>query len=152
MDWTAAQDYCESNHSYLVNVRNSSENDRVSSLASDRIWIGLRRKTWNSWSDQSPVTFTHWSRKQPDNNGDTMESCAAVNATTGTWWDVNCNTKQHFVCQDYYILRKTTFKLKFKSEANLNHPAVKQQILDQVLQDGRWLLLKSYSHIFYVSF
>lgn len=134
MSWTDAQDYCESNYSHLVNVRNSSENEHVSSLVSDRTWIGLRRKTWNYWSDQSPVTFTNWNSKQPDNYGDTMESCAVVNATTGTWWDVNCNTKQHFVCQNYYILRKTTFKLKFKSETDLNDPAAKQQILEQVLR------------------
>lgn len=134
MPWNQAKEYCRSKYTDLVSVRNKSENKLISSLLLKKSWIGLRRKAWDYWSDQSPVTFTNWNRSQPDNNGGTMESCAVVNTTTGMWWDVDCKAKHYFICQKARIRNKTTLKLKFQSEADMNDPVVKQQILEQVLQ------------------
>uniref|UniRef100_A0A8C4GX81 C-type lectin domain-containing protein n=1 Tax=Dicentrarchus labrax TaxID=13489 RepID=A0A8C4GX81_DICLA len=130
--WHEARAFCRSKYTDLVSVRNRSENDHIISLQPKRAWIGLHRNLWAYWSDQSHSTFTNWNEGQPDNNGDTMESCAAVNTTTGTWWDVDCNSKHYFICEEFKIRHKKTFKLKFQSEADLNDPAVQQQILEQL--------------------
>lgn len=58
MNWTEAKKYCMSNYTNLATVKNSSENELISSLLSTNSWIGLFRKTWNYWSDKSRVTFT----------------------------------------------------------------------------------------------
>ncbi|XP_044028304.1 C-type mannose receptor 2-like [Siniperca chuatsi] len=110
-----------------------SESNHISSLLSEYTWIGLRRKPWAYWSDQRPTTFTNWNEGQPNNNGDTMTPCVAVNITTGTWWDVDCKAEHYFICQSVpHPQHKTTFKLKFQSEADLNDPAVQQQMLEQM--------------------
>uniref|UniRef100_A0A3B4T8G0 C-type lectin domain-containing protein n=1 Tax=Seriola dumerili TaxID=41447 RepID=A0A3B4T8G0_SERDU len=52
-------------------------------------------KSWAYWSDSRPTNFTNWHTGRPDNDG----SCAAVNATTGTWWNNNCKATRSFICQ-----------------------------------------------------
>ena len=60
-----------------------------------------------------------------------MISCAVIIRETGKWLDTDCQDKSHFVCQNYSY-HKTTFELKFQSEADLNDPVVQQQMLKQV--------------------
>lgn len=134
-NWGKARLYCRANYTDLVSVRNMSENEEISKLMTSASWIGLHRHRWARWSDKTPRAFTKWNRGQPDNNGDTMASCVAVSTTTGTWWDVDCKAKHHFVCQNVsYPLPRAQHRtmLKFQSEADLNDPAAQQQILEQV--------------------
>uniref|UniRef100_A0A3Q4BZI3 C-type lectin domain-containing protein n=1 Tax=Mola mola TaxID=94237 RepID=A0A3Q4BZI3_MOLML len=100
MTWEQAKAHCRSSYTDLVSVRNSTENALVSSLVSQKTWIGLHRKNWDYWSDQSPVTFTNWSSNQPDKRGNSMELCAVVNTTTGTWSVVDCSSKHYFICEN----------------------------------------------------
>ncbi|GAA6229135.1 macrophage mannose receptor 1-like [Lates japonicus] len=132
--WNQARQYCRSNYTDLASVMNSFDNYMINQLLSENSWIGLHRHKWASWSDGKPTTFTNWNESQPDNSGKSMSSCAVVNTTTGTWWDVNCWDEHYFICQKVHPIpeRKTTFKLKFQSEADLTDPAVQQQILEQL--------------------
>lgn len=131
MTWDQAMRYCRSNYTDLASVRYMSENNLISSLLTKSTWIGLHRKLWASWSDQTPRTFTNWNKGQPDN--DVPPSCAVVNTTTGTWWDIDCEAKHYFICQNVLSSHyKTMLKLKFQSEADLIDPAVQKQILEQV--------------------
>nr|XP_046273796.1 macrophage mannose receptor 1-like [Scatophagus argus] len=132
MSWHEARAYCRSKYTDLVSVRNMSENNHISSLLSETTWIGLHRKNWAYWSNQRPSTFTNWNKEQPRSSGETVASCAVVNTTTGTWWDVDCTEKHYFVCHKVQIEHKMTFKLKFQSEDDLNDPAVQEQILEQL--------------------
>lgn len=135
MKWAQARDYCRANYTELASVRNMSENTIISSLLTENTWIGLRRRIWNQWSDQTPRTFTNWKSGQPDNDRETMDLCVAVNTTTGDWSNVDCKVEHFFICQNLtYPQRKLTHKLKFQSEADLSDPAIQQQILDQVQQ------------------
>ncbi|XP_037651416.1 L-selectin-like [Sebastes umbrosus] len=131
MTWHEARTYCRSRYTDLVSVRNSSENNNISSLQSEWTWIGLHRKIWAYWSDQTPKNFTNWKEGQPMKTQETLKLCAAVNTTTGRWSAVGSDMKHHFICQ-YQPLQRQTFKLKFQSEADLNDPAVQQQILEQL--------------------
>ena len=133
MTWHKARTYCQSSYTDLVSVRNMSENDHISSLLSEKSWIGLTRKNWGHWSDQSLTSFTKWNAGQPHSNEKPVGFCAVVNTTTGTWWDVDCKEKHYFICQKVLLQHKMTFQLKFQSKADLNDPTVQQQILEQVM-------------------
>ena len=133
MTWNQAKEYCKSNYTDLASVRNSTENALISSLVTGRSWIGLHRNNWDLWSDQSPVTFAKWTKNQADKSGNSMDSCAAVNTTAGTWSVLDCSSKQHFICQKVKVSSKVMMKFKLQSEADMKDPAVQQQVLEQVL-------------------
>ena len=131
MTWHQAKNNCRSKYTDLARLRNFTENEKIHPDLSRNFWIGLHRNLWSHWSDQSPATFTNWNESQPDNSGSTMTSCAAINTTSGTWLDADCEEKHEFVCHSL-IAPKSRFKLRFQSEADLNDPDIQQQILEQV--------------------
>ena len=131
MSWSRAMTYCRSNYTDLVSVRNMSENNQITSLLSEKTWIGLHRRPWAYFSDETPKTFTFWYPGEPST--DTVTSCTLVHRDTRMWSDVDCKSKYPSICQTLtYHQHNTTLKLKFQSEADLNDPAVQQQILEQV--------------------
>uniref|UniRef100_A0A087XIN1 C-type lectin domain-containing protein n=1 Tax=Poecilia formosa TaxID=48698 RepID=A0A087XIN1_POEFO len=98
--WAEAQRYCREAYADLATV-DSPENDEIHPLIERNYWIGLYRDLWANWSDHSLLTFTNWETGQPDNKGSTnMTSCAAVDTSTGKWWDVDCNPSvtSFFIC------------------------------------------------------
>uniref|UniRef100_A0A3B3TRU0 C-type lectin domain-containing protein n=1 Tax=Poecilia latipinna TaxID=48699 RepID=A0A3B3TRU0_9TELE len=132
MFWEDAKNYCRSKHTDLVRVWNTSQNDEIHPLIERNHWIGLYRDLWANWSDHSLLTFTNWETGQPDNKGSTnMTSCAAVDTSTGKWWDVDCSEEHEFICQTL-IPSSRRLELRFQSEADLNDPDAQQQILQQV--------------------
>ncbi|TNN27785.1 Mannose-binding protein C [Liparis tanakae] len=131
MTWYEARTYCRSNYTDLVSVRNQSENNQIESLKKKRTWLGLHRKTWVYWSDQTPNTFTNWNENHPQNTDD-KESCVLVDTTTGMWSNDACDIKNYFICQKVYSHQQQMFKLKFQSKADLKDPAIQQQLLEQV--------------------
>ncbi|XP_028255945.1 macrophage mannose receptor 1-like [Parambassis ranga] len=136
LNWFQARNRCRANNTDLVNVSNMTQNDHIASMLSAGAWIGLYRRPWSHWSDQNPRTFTRWQWGQPNNSGGkNMTSCAAVNTTKRTWFDVDCKQKHDFICQNVTYpppIGKTTVKLRFQSKANLNDPIIQQQILQQL--------------------
>uniref|UniRef100_A0A4W6FI23 C-type lectin domain-containing protein n=1 Tax=Lates calcarifer TaxID=8187 RepID=A0A4W6FI23_LATCA len=95
--WADAQSYCRKMFTDLATVENQDDNSKLL----ENSWIGLHRDKWASWSDGKPTTFTNWNESQPDNSGKSASSCAVVNTTTGTWWDVNCWDYHYFICQKF---------------------------------------------------
>ncbi|XP_017162832.1 macrophage mannose receptor 1-like [Poecilia reticulata] len=132
MFWNDAKNYCRSHYTDLITVRSMSENEEIHPLIETNHWISLHRALWANWSDLTPVHFTNWETGQPDNNGVTnMTSCAAVDTSTGTWWDVGCSEKHEFICQTL-IPYSRRLELRFQSEVNLTDPDAQQQILQQL--------------------
>ncbi|KAM8840035.1 macrophage mannose receptor 1-like isoform 2-T8 [Spinachia spinachia] len=132
MSWYEARTYCRSHHTDLASARSESENKVINSVVTNSSWIGLHRKTWAFWSDRTPRTFTKWDQSQPKEIKQAGRSCAAVCAAAGTWWDVACDAQNVFICEKVYSRRRHTFKLKFRSEADMNDPAAQQQLLEQL--------------------
>ncbi|XP_059206268.1 C-type mannose receptor 2-like [Centropristis striata] len=126
-----ARKFCRANYTQLASVRSQSEKENISSLLSENTWIGLYRRMWESWSDQTTRTFGYWNKGQPDSTAGNMTACGAVSIATGKWFDVHCKTKRHFICQTGSE-HKTALKLKFQSKADLSDPALQQQILEQL--------------------
>lgn len=132
MKFKDAKEFCQTNHTNLVMVRNSTVNKRIASLLPADAWIGLFRWSWKTWSDHSRVTFKNRVKVQPNANNRMVELCAAVVAATAMWRADECYLKRPFICYSIEKTREVRVKLKFLSEANLQDPAVNQQILKQV--------------------
>ncbi|XP_007252805.3 macrophage mannose receptor 1 [Astyanax mexicanus] len=106
-NWSYARDWCRSQQGDLAVIDDINENDFVASYLRDMIhpvWIGLSdvlHEDKFAWSDGvSPVLFTNWAEKEPNNN-DGKEHCVSINHNhllTGRWNDENCNEERGWVC------------------------------------------------------
>lgn len=132
MTWKDATKFCQTHHTHLVFVKNSSENERIASLLPADAWIGLSKTSWNKWSDGRRVSFATWAKGQPDFKERTVKSCAAADAATAMWRGDDCYLERPFICYWIQQTREVRVKLRFLSEANLQDRAVNQQILKQV--------------------
>ncbi|CAH3027830.1 unnamed protein product, partial [Porites evermanni] len=108
--WLVAKFRCRQNGGYLVAINNDKEHEFVRNLAATlygdyAIWIGLRRDStgkFSQWANGEPLTFTKWSRNEPDNFfGD--EDCAEMFMYSGRWLDTTCvgrrASKHPFICE-----------------------------------------------------
>uniref|UniRef100_A0A3P9PU37 C-type lectin domain-containing protein n=1 Tax=Poecilia reticulata TaxID=8081 RepID=A0A3P9PU37_POERE len=112
MFWNDAKNYCRSHYTDLITVRSMSENEEIHPLIETNHWISLHRALWANWSDLTPVHFTNWETGQPDNNGVTnMTSCAAVDTSTGTWWDQQHELRFHYEGAQDFVNFKLTSKI-----------------------------------------
>ncbi|XP_033021841.1 macrophage mannose receptor 1-like [Lacerta agilis] len=50
------------------------------------------------WLDQTPVTYAPWAPGEP-NSGNDDETCVAMKAITGLWYDTNCGSTNKFICE-----------------------------------------------------
>ena len=97
----AAEAACRKLGGNLAIIHSAAENSAVQSAISSagggtgRGWIGLNDKTnegkWY-WPDNSPVSYTSWWRREPNNAGN--EDCAEINfGAPGKWNDMPCSRK-----------------------------------------------------------
>ncbi|XP_036420720.1 macrophage mannose receptor 1-like [Colossoma macropomum] len=105
--WRVAQSYCREHYTDLASVRNQTENEEIWKSATHSItgvvWIGLFNDSW-TWSDQSNSSFRNWPSNQPFSQ-DWQQNCAAVSMTDqGLWRDVNCETKNPFICHENKLI------------------------------------------------
>ncbi|KAM6984693.1 macrophage mannose receptor 1-like [Aplochiton taeniatus] len=106
-NWTYAQSWCKQQGGDLAVIDNQYENDFVSSYLRDLrlpTWIGLSdllHEDQFAWSDGvSPVLFTNWNDKEPNNVGG-AEHCTAMThnyLVSGKWNDDACHEERSFVC------------------------------------------------------
>ncbi|XP_062868150.1 macrophage mannose receptor 1 [Trichomycterus rosablanca] len=106
-NWTFARDWCRKEGGDLAVIDDINENDFVASYLRDMnhaAWIGLSDRLHEgkfAWSDGvSPVLFTNWAEKEPNNN-DGQEHCVSMlhnHLATGRWNDENCNERRSWVC------------------------------------------------------
>ncbi|XP_066578248.1 lithostathine-like [Amia ocellicauda] len=106
--WKEALRYCLTNHTDLVSVQNERDNRYLmdflsrSSGSPDQVWLGLKRHmSWQYWywTDDTPITFSHWDAGQPNNPFD--ELCGAAKLTSDgsyAWHDTCCQLQLSFVC------------------------------------------------------
>lgn len=67
------------------------------------VWIGLGDRNLEGgfvWSDGSPVQFTSWSRREP-NNYLGQEDCVEANpaGSKSNWNDLTCGQLRYFACK-----------------------------------------------------
>lgn len=82
---------------------NSIENEALRKIAQQKRignpFIGLvRNKDKNFYTVKGlKPSYTHWARGEPNNAGG--ENCVHLYSIAGTWNDINCNNRFHFICQ-----------------------------------------------------
>jgi hypothetical protein len=70
------------------------------------VWIGLSKEPWSTltFTDHSVPRYTYWGAGQP-NRQLSQRTCVLANVTgyhVGRWDDVDCNTKNPFICEIYH--------------------------------------------------
>lgn len=148
MTWYQARGLCRTNYTDLASVTTINENDEVSFVVLADAWIGLHRTPW-AWSDSSTSNFTNW-YNFGSSSITSVRSCATASTITGLWWEANCDEEHYFICEDVFYSNSNTsinnpstvqpkgqtatkaYKLKFKSNEDMNNPGVQEQILSQV--------------------
>lgn len=141
MNFSGARTYCRSLYSGLASIRNQTEKEIIAGLVTKRTWIGLNRKRYSQWSNALPVKFSNWNKSQPDIPESMKRRCSLVSASTGKWFEEWCSKTHHFVCEKVTRVHRLKLKLKFRSGADMNDPAVIRHITEQVLH----VLMKSYT-------
>uniref|UniRef100_H3CQ11 C-type lectin domain-containing protein n=1 Tax=Tetraodon nigroviridis TaxID=99883 RepID=H3CQ11_TETNG len=111
-NWSYARSWCRGQGGDLAVIDDPYENNFVSSYLRDLMlptWIGLSdllAENQYAWSDGvSPVLYTNWNEKEPNNAGGTVrmlqEHCVAMahnHLVTGKWNDDACHKAHSFVC------------------------------------------------------
>ncbi|XP_074546917.1 uncharacterized protein LOC141805663 [Halichoeres trimaculatus] len=106
-NWSYARSWCKDQGGDLAVIDSQYENDFVASYLRDMelpTWIGLSDlllENQYAWSDGvSPVLYTNWNDKEPNNAGG-AEHCVAMahnHLVSGRWNDDACHKDHSFVC------------------------------------------------------
>ncbi|CAC5385071.1 unnamed protein product [Mytilus coruscus] len=107
--WFEAERYCRSEGSFLVNIKDDTENNWVMSKLKEakisNAWLGATDCDSDKWiwvSDFAPVKFFKWYSNEP--NGGTGENCLEMYSNLGgVWNDKPCKYTLDFVCKRHVI-------------------------------------------------
>ncbi|XP_032868182.1 CD209 antigen-like protein E [Amblyraja radiata] len=101
--WHNGQQYCSLHGGNLLVINNPNEQTFISlSTKHEYFWIGLSENgtetNWQ-WVDGTALntSATDWNEGEPNNAG-AGEDCVEIQIA-GKWNDVNCNKKQHWICE-----------------------------------------------------
>ncbi|XP_053094488.1 C-type mannose receptor 2-like [Pangasianodon hypophthalmus] len=133
MTWLGAQSYCRQHHTDLTSVRNTTEYLVIQELITVKTWIGLFRDSWK-WTDQTNFSTISWMSGKPDNKLG-KENCGYLNNSQAA--DALCSDVMPFFCYSVITDKKETIRVKVRSSQDVNDPAVKAAILEQIYQKLR---------------
>uniref|UniRef100_A0A8C4RTK8 C-type lectin domain-containing protein n=1 Tax=Erpetoichthys calabaricus TaxID=27687 RepID=A0A8C4RTK8_ERPCA len=104
MNWSSALQYCRTNYSDLVSIRNDSENEMLKNKAQGSpFWIGLFNNPWK-WSDGGISTLQIWNLYFCI--WEANEICG-LNTWFGNWMEFPCSSPYSFFCSNSKNLLKT---------------------------------------------
>ncbi|XP_036439286.1 C-type lectin lectoxin-Thr1-like [Colossoma macropomum] len=125
----------------LASISSSTENRDAQAYlpAAITAWIGLSRNAW-TWSDKSQSTFRNWLNEEPTKLG---KNCALIDTDLQSRWvEESCSETLPFLCytDDEQTTGSITGKrqilsVELRSDHNVNDPAVKESILEMILQE-----------------
>uniref|UniRef100_A0A3P9MCZ9 C-type lectin domain-containing protein n=1 Tax=Oryzias latipes TaxID=8090 RepID=A0A3P9MCZ9_ORYLA len=101
--WNEAREFCRAREADLVVINSKEENEFISKLKKQKVWIGLSDRdlegTWK-WVDGSSLTL-FWASDQPDNHkgGEDCGHMLAYNEFPGRWNDVQCSFTMQWICE-----------------------------------------------------
>uniref|UniRef100_A0A3B3H7A8 C-type lectin domain-containing protein n=1 Tax=Oryzias latipes TaxID=8090 RepID=A0A3B3H7A8_ORYLA len=105
--WDEAREFCRARGADLVVINTEEENEFISALKKQQVWIGLTDRdlegTWKS-VDGSSLNLTFWGSGQPDDY-DKEEDCGETNFEfLGHWNDVPCHLSRQLICEKEEIV------------------------------------------------
>ena len=105
--WSDAETECKGqswkgNQGHLASLHSEEEQSFISSLSSERLWLGgndLQKEGHWTWTDGSATTYKNWGPDNPSNHGGN-EHCMELYASSDRKWnDIDCANKFKFVCK-----------------------------------------------------
>uniref|UniRef100_A0A9J8B9L6 C-type lectin domain-containing protein n=1 Tax=Cyprinus carpio carpio TaxID=630221 RepID=A0A9J8B9L6_CYPCA len=107
--WSDSRQYCRDRGADLVIINTEEKQRFISSLVSERVWIGLsdREQEGNmKWVDNSTLKQRFWFKDQPNNIGGNQD-CIELNFNRGkmgwsplnSWNDLQCFDKKKGICE-----------------------------------------------------
>ncbi|MCI4383846.1 hypothetical protein PGIGA_G00031410 [Pangasianodon gigas] len=130
MTWHEAQVYCRQYHTDLASARDTNENSVIERLTSGWTWFGLFRDSWK-WVDQTNFSTISWMPGEPD-NALGNENCGYLNNSQA--FDAPCSDLKPFFCYSAITGKEQIVRLKVQANQDVNDPAVKMTILEQIKQ------------------
>jgi len=104
--WNEAEAVCQSQiwkgKGHLASIHSEEENNFVSSLSTERFWLGgndLQKDGVWTWSDGSAITYNNWYPDNPSNTGGNEHCMEIYSPSEKKWNDNNCANKFKFVCK-----------------------------------------------------
>ncbi|XP_055995966.1 macrophage mannose receptor 1-like isoform X2 [Ostrea edulis] len=114
-NWAAAKSFCHRQGTILATINSREEQNFIVTLIPKTgygYWIGLNDQINQNtflWSDGSPVVYTNWAAKEPNNYGRGTEDCVLMLRTNGQWNDAVCqNPADGFICKKPMTLMSAT--------------------------------------------
>ncbi|KTF93065.1 hypothetical protein cypCar_00014654 [Cyprinus carpio] len=104
MSWYASRQYCRDRGADLVIIKSIEKQRLMSSLVSERAWIGLSDIVSEgnlTWVDNSPLNQGFWFEGEP-NDEDGNEDCVEIMAFSSildNWNDLPCSSKRKGICE-----------------------------------------------------
>uniref|UniRef100_A0A8C9Z1J5 C-type lectin domain-containing protein n=1 Tax=Sander lucioperca TaxID=283035 RepID=A0A8C9Z1J5_SANLU len=105
-NWSYARNWCKDQGGELAVIDDQYENGNYLRDLKGPTWIGLSDlllENQYAWSDGvSPVLYTNWNDKEPNNAGGTDEGCVSMHASRafhGTWNDTKCDKAKPYICK-----------------------------------------------------
>ncbi len=105
--WKEAVERCSNLGGHLVTINSAEEQKTLETFMTNnkstvrRYWIGLsdseREGDWSHWITGEPVTYSNWSKGEPNNGDEKGQDCGSISAESnefaklGQWDDVNNN-------------------------------------------------------------
>ncbi|XP_016419828.1 C-type lectin domain family 4 member M-like isoform X2 [Sinocyclocheilus rhinocerous] len=107
--WSDCRQYCRDRGADLVIINTEEKQRCISSLVSERVWIGLsdtENEGIMKWVDNSPLKQGVWFEDEPNNYGGN-EDCIELNynrektgwSPLNSWNDVPCSEKKKGICE-----------------------------------------------------
>ncbi|XP_026128155.1 C-type lectin domain family 4 member A-like [Carassius auratus] len=109
LSWSDSRQYCRDRGADLVIINTEEKQRFISSLVSERVWIGLsdtENEGVMKWVDNSPLKQGFWFKDQPNNyNGN--QDCIELNyerekpgwSPLNSWNDFSCSVKKKGICE-----------------------------------------------------
>lgn len=100
MNFFEAEMFCRTQRSSLTDIRDANEEQWIRKLTEDpQIWTSgsdlAEHGEWKWLSSGLPMTFTNWTKGEPENN---QERCLCFHKPTA-WHDCGCSEKFAFICK-----------------------------------------------------
>uniref|UniRef100_A0A8C1H658 Si:ch73-343l4.8 n=1 Tax=Cyprinus carpio carpio TaxID=630221 RepID=A0A8C1H658_CYPCA len=106
--WSDSRQYCRDRGADLVIINTEEKQRFISSLVSERVWIGLsdtENEGIMKWVDNSTLKQGFWLKGEPNNTNN--EDCIELNYNRGkpgwsplnSWNDVACSEKKKGICE-----------------------------------------------------
>ncbi|CAB3993328.1 Hypothetical predicted protein [Paramuricea clavata] len=119
-----ARDACRKEEAELISVDSEFEQALLVFLMERNlgtVWIGVSKEPWSAlkFTDHSVPHYSYWGPGQPDRPLD-QRTCVLANVTgynVGRWYDVDCSTKNPYVCEIYHGENKITLEENTTCEA-----------------------------------